>query len=166
MDCSLPGFSVHGILQARILEWVTISFSRGSSWPKDWTWVSRIGGKRFNLWICICQSQSPNLSLPTRARVLHVEGSPVANDKNHLVETRLTWNVCRKPGGSKTFKTLAWCSENDIYGIYKTEIILITEPIYFLLKCWSIEKKTGDRPKFTERWNLKRLKFILLFESI
>ena len=31
MDCSLPGFSVHGILQARILEWVTISFSRGSS---------------------------------------------------------------------------------------------------------------------------------------
>ena len=35
MDCSLPGFSVHGILQARILEWVTISFSRGSSQPRD-----------------------------------------------------------------------------------------------------------------------------------
>jgi len=33
MDCSLPGFSIHGILQARILEWVTISFSRGSSYP-------------------------------------------------------------------------------------------------------------------------------------
>ena len=39
-DCSLPEFSVHGILQARILEWFTISFSRGSSWPRDWTWVS------------------------------------------------------------------------------------------------------------------------------
>ena len=37
MDCSLPGSSVHGILQARILEWVAISFSRGSSWPRDWT---------------------------------------------------------------------------------------------------------------------------------
>ena len=37
MDCSLPGFSVHGISQARILEWVTISFSRGFSWPRDWT---------------------------------------------------------------------------------------------------------------------------------
>ena len=36
MDCSLPGSSVHGILQARILEWVAISFSRGSSQPKDW----------------------------------------------------------------------------------------------------------------------------------
>ena len=50
VDCSLPGFSVHGILQARTLEWVTISFSRGSSWPWDRTWVSRIGGRRFNLW--------------------------------------------------------------------------------------------------------------------
>ena len=35
MDCSLPGFSVHGILQARLLEWVAISFSRGSSRPRD-----------------------------------------------------------------------------------------------------------------------------------
>ena len=40
MDCSLPGSSAHGILQARILEWVAIPFSRGSSWPKDQTWVS------------------------------------------------------------------------------------------------------------------------------
>ena len=38
------------ILQARILEWVTISFSRGSSRPRDQTWVSRIGGRHFNLW--------------------------------------------------------------------------------------------------------------------
>ena len=37
MDCSLPGFSVHGLSQARILEWVAISFSRGSSWPRDQT---------------------------------------------------------------------------------------------------------------------------------
>ena len=40
MDCSLPGSSVHGIFQARILEWVAISFSSGSSWPRDQTWVS------------------------------------------------------------------------------------------------------------------------------
>ena len=37
MDCSLPGSSVHGILQARILEWVAIAFSRGSSKPRDQT---------------------------------------------------------------------------------------------------------------------------------
>ena len=49
-DCSPPGSSVQGILQARILEWVAISFSRGSSRPRDWTWVSRIVGRRFTLW--------------------------------------------------------------------------------------------------------------------
>ena len=37
MDCSLPGFFIHWIFQARVLEWVAISFSRGSSWPRDWT---------------------------------------------------------------------------------------------------------------------------------
>ena len=50
MDCSLPGSSLHGILQARVLEWVAISFSRGSSRPRDWTQVSRIAGRCFNLW--------------------------------------------------------------------------------------------------------------------
>ena len=37
MDCSLPGSSIHGIFQARILEWVAISLCRGSSWPRDQT---------------------------------------------------------------------------------------------------------------------------------
>ena len=50
MDCSLPGSSVHEILQARILEWVAISFSRGPSQPRDQTRVSCIGGRCFNLW--------------------------------------------------------------------------------------------------------------------
>ena len=44
MDCILSGFSVHGISQARILKWVSISFSRGSSQSKDWIWVSCISG--------------------------------------------------------------------------------------------------------------------------
>ena len=49
MDCSLPGSSVYGILQARILEWVAIPFSRGSSHPRDRTSVSCIGGWIFFL---------------------------------------------------------------------------------------------------------------------
>ena len=49
MDCSLPGSSLHGILQARVLEWVAIYFSRGSSQPRDRTWVSLIPGRCFNL---------------------------------------------------------------------------------------------------------------------
>ena len=58
MDHSPPGFSVHGISQARILEWVGISFSRDSSWPKDWTQVSYIAGEFFTTESpkCVCCS--------------------------------------------------------------------------------------------------------------
>ena len=49
VDCRPPSSSVHGILQARILEWVAISFSRGSSQPRDRTQVSHIAGRLFNL---------------------------------------------------------------------------------------------------------------------
>ena len=47
MDCSPPGSSVHGISQARILEWVTISFSRGSPQPRDRTHISCLAGGYF-----------------------------------------------------------------------------------------------------------------------
>ena len=47
MDCSPPGSSVHGILQARILEWVAVSSSRGSSRPRDPTHVCCIAGRFF-----------------------------------------------------------------------------------------------------------------------
>ena len=50
MDCSLPGSSARGILQARILEWVTIPFSGGFSWPRDQTRVSCIAGRFFIVW--------------------------------------------------------------------------------------------------------------------
>ena len=48
-NCSLPGFPLHGILQARILEWIAIPFSRGSSQPRDWTLVSCIAGRLFTM---------------------------------------------------------------------------------------------------------------------
>ena len=50
MGCSPPGSSVHGISQARILEWGVISFSRGSFWPRLWTPVSCITGEFFSDW--------------------------------------------------------------------------------------------------------------------
>ena len=49
-DCSPPGFSVHGILQARMLEWVAIPFSWESSQPRVWTQVSCITGRFFTIW--------------------------------------------------------------------------------------------------------------------
>ena len=50
MDCRPPGSSAHGILQAKILEWVAIPFSRGSSRPRDQTQISRIVGRFFTAW--------------------------------------------------------------------------------------------------------------------
>ena len=72
IDCSPPGSSVHGILQARTLEWVAISFLRGSSWPKDSTC--------YLLGVLYLQAGS----LPLRA-------SLVAQMVKHLPTIRETW---------------------------------------------------------------------------
>ena len=50
MDCNLPGSSVQGVLQSRILEWVVGPFSRGSSQLRDWTLVSHVAGRFLTIW--------------------------------------------------------------------------------------------------------------------
>ena len=62
MDCSPPGSSVHGILQGRVLEWVSMPSSSGSSWPRDRTQISHITGGFFTVWAtreAPCQLGSP-----------------------------------------------------------------------------------------------------------
>ena len=51
MDCSLPGSSVHAILQARILEWIAVPFSRGSSQSRNQTQISLVAGGFFTIWV-------------------------------------------------------------------------------------------------------------------
>ena len=51
IDCSPPGSFVHGILQARILEWVAVPSSKGSSQLRDWTQVSCIAGRFITIWV-------------------------------------------------------------------------------------------------------------------
>jgi len=79
MDYSPPGSTVHGILQARILEYIAISFSRGSSRPRNRTQVSRIAGRLFNLWGTRVKKVMTNLdsilksrdiTLPTKVRLI------------------------------------------------------------------------------------------------
>ena len=59
MGCSPPGYIRHGILQARILGWVAIPFSRGSSWPRDQTRVTCIAGRFF---YCLSHQGNPTIS--------------------------------------------------------------------------------------------------------
>ena len=49
--CNLMDYTVHGILQARILEWIAVSFSRGSSQPRDQNQISHTAGRIFNSWV-------------------------------------------------------------------------------------------------------------------
>ena len=67
MDCSLSGSSVYGIFQARVLEWIAISFSRESSRSRNRTPVSHIAGRRFTIWAtreALASSSRNHFSLP------------------------------------------------------------------------------------------------------
>ena len=101
MDGSPPGFSVLGISQARILEWVAISFSRESSWPRDRTWVSCIGrwilyhGDTFSLVTQLCLTQSPwtaahqaSLSITNSRSLLKLTSIELVMPYNNLVLCR------------------------------------------------------------------------------
>ena len=86
MDCSPPGSFVHGIPQARILEWVVMPSSRGYSWPRDWTQVSCITGRFFT-----SEPVDP-------ANYISVLGSIITFPKKHLCNTWvfILWIVSNK----------------------------------------------------------------------
>ena len=86
MDCSPPGSSVHGVLQERILGWVAISFSRGSFWPRDWTYVSCPGRQTLNhcaTWEAPAQSRT-RLTIRVAASVWKREDRRQISDSHSL----------------------------------------------------------------------------------
>ena len=88
MDYSLPGSSVHGIFQAKILEWVAISFSRRSSQPRDRTQVSRFVGRRFTIW---------TLDLLTKPRAASSSLGGGQEQKNHQELLPPVWTYKVQP---------------------------------------------------------------------
>ena len=91
MDCSPPGSSVHGILQATILEWIAISFSRGSSPLRDWTWVSLVAGRFFTL--PSGKSNIRMLSTVNQGRSVYRLPSSFSSFKNTKVKVKLLSHV-------------------------------------------------------------------------
>ena len=88
-NCSPPGSSVHGILQARILEWIAIPFSRGSSWPKAWTqdwgigWITPFwaSSSPYIKRVCCFQIRLPNISWSNAAnKTLDKRISPIKEE--------------------------------------------------------------------------------------
>ena len=109
--CSLPGSSIHGILQARILEWVAISFSRGSSWLRNRTQVSCTAGRRFNLWA----TRKPWLTIVTEkwaSHVILVAKNPASEGDSR--DMSLIPGSGRAPGGGNGNLLQYSCLENPM----------------------------------------------------
>ena len=95
MDCSLSGSSVHGIFQAIILEWVAISFSMGSSWPRDWTQVSHIAGRHW-----------ATIALPIRTRSSYPHHQSLLQEASiSLLSLSVRGQAEWKPQSQKTYQT-------------------------------------------------------------
>ena len=91
MDCSLPGPSVLGISQERMLEWVAISFSRGSSWPRDQSCISCLAGQILYCWQATREASVDTLHWQADVPPLSHQGSPylcaLKNKYSLLVKT-------------------------------------------------------------------------------
>ena len=100
MNSSPPGSSVHGILQASIPEWVAISFSRGFSQPRNWTWVSCIADGFFTVW---ATREAPLGGANRRLIVNSLTGAPLClapgNAKRRLAD-------CNFPTGAPSISYL------------------------------------------------------------
>ena len=88
VDCSPPGSSVHEILQVRILEWVAISFSGGSSPPRDWTRVSCTAGGLLTDWA------TRELSLSMLSALYDENPAAVLTDPFHISLFSISLNIC------------------------------------------------------------------------
>ena len=94
MDCSPPGCSVHGIFQARILEWVAISFCRGSSQTGDGTRISRTAGRLFTVW---ATKETPTSQAGEKSRSLYrVRNKPLRKTSISLPMLRRRYSFFRQ----------------------------------------------------------------------
>ena len=159
MDCSLPGFSVHWIFQARVLEWIAISFSRGSSWPRDRTQVSCIAGRRFTLWATLKselkekKSESdhgfhlpvtlPRLHLRTKANILTCSYKKEWSTDSHL-NMGEPWKHCAKWKRSDT--KAIYCMIAFIWNFKNKQTLETHAKSRFTGKDWCWERlRAGER---------------------
>ena len=123
--CQAP--SVHGILQARILEWVAIPFSRGFSWPRDRTQVSSIAGRFFTIWA----TRETNL-LPPCSKAHYL-----LSEFQEELSTHFCFHLCLSPASFPTQLP---------HNFFST----IAKPISFKISMTLFYSKPSGTPDFTE----------------
>ena len=133
MDCSLPGSILHGILQARILEWVAISFSRGSSQPRDRTRVSSIAGRRFNLWVKVRRNGHRRAPCLARRARRNSDKWPKANREENEVDI-----LERRPGTPHSEKVSRFA-----VGSKKHVLQNPSDTYVPMIKTWAYKRKNS-----------------------
>ena len=136
MNCSLPGFSVHGVFQARVLEWVAISFSRGSSWPSGRTQLSCIAGRHFTLWTYRHQNHLEDL---LNHRLL--DPAPRVSD---LVDLGQSVRICSSVG--LTGATCFPCKD-----LISTHLEVFFKNVFRALSFWTLLEQGTRKSKVTTR---------------
>jgi len=137
MDCSPPGSSVHGILQARILEWLAIPFSSRSFWPRNQICVSSIAGRFFTV----------------RATVFNLS-IPISTSKYFLAVTPRAWKRQKNPNAfTLTFIYFLYyalspfCSLSPFYFHFPLTI----SGSYFFLIIFKLRKKLREKCQRSNR---------------
>ena len=149
MDYSLPGSSVHGIWQARILEWVAIPFSRGSSWPSNWTQVFCIVDRFFTDW------RSEERRVGKECQTLFFWGSKISadGDCSHEIKRRLLLGRKVMTNLDSIFKS------RDIALPTKVRLVkaMILPVVMYGCESWTVKKAECWRIDASELWCWRRV---------
>ena len=160
MDYNPPGSSVHGILQSRVLEWVAILFSRGSSWPRDWTLVFCTAGRFFTVWATRQSYTSNNVSL-TRNIWRHLN-SPASQVLCGIRRSQPYW------GGGGRLETLpcTGCPEQNLFPLLDSILastlqvsihLILTAVLWDSYDCYhhfTCEEADAQRSSLSCLWSL------------
>ena len=160
MDYTQPGFLVHRILQARTLEWVPISFSRGSSQPRDQTWISCITGRFSTIW---ATREAPKLSLiyPLHCLLLKQKRLKVGVPKRLVKGIDRSQLIIRSQGASPSFicfflpGVLAGAvgkSSARTFGNHQSQVIRVLVESLFILKAMVSHCGKAGAPKGVWFW--------------
>ena len=122
-NCSPPSFSVHGILQTRILEWISIPFSRRTSQPRDQTLVSCLAGRFFTVW---ATGKSPTMEFYSAIKRNAFESvlmswmnlEPIIQSE---VSQKEKYKYCMKVKATQSCLTL--CDPMIVHGILQAKIL-------------------------------------------
>ena len=129
IDSTPPGSAIPGILQARTMEWVAISFSRRSSQLRDWTQVSRIVGRCFTIWAtrevikCVilwltepfkAQETPQYISHKSIHAIMHYQNASVTNCKSKGIGSGCEWHLKAWHWWSKYAQTFLWSFSREV----------------------------------------------------